>query len=38
MRAKENDPLVADPLEAVALDKPEKLTYIITLLASEEKE
>ena len=27
-----------DPLEAVALDGPEKLTYIITLLANEEKE
>ena len=27
-----------DPLEAVALDGPEKLTYISTLLASEEKE
>ena len=27
-----------DPLEAVALDEPEKLTYISTLLVSEEKE
>ena len=27
-----------DPLEAVALDGPEKLTYVSTLLSSEEKE
>ena len=32
------DPLAMDPLEVVALDGPEKLTYICTLLASEEKE
>ena len=38
MRAEEKDPLVVDPLEAVALDEPEKLTYISTVLASEEKE
>ena len=34
----EKDSLVVDPLEAVALDGPEKHTYISTLLASEEKE
>ena len=34
----ENDLLAVDPLEAITLDGPEKLTYIITLLASEEKE
>ena len=27
-----------DPLEAVALDGPEKFTYVNTLLSSEEKE
>ena len=27
-----------DPLEAVALDGPEKFTYVSTLLSSEEKE
>ena len=34
----EKDPLAVDPLEAVALDGPKKLTYINTLLISEEKE
>ena len=27
-----------DPLEVVALDEPEKFTYVSTLLSSEEKE
>ena len=27
-----------DPLETVALDRPEKFTYVSTLLCSEEKE
>ena len=27
-----------DPLETVALDRPEKFTYVSTLLSSEEKE
>ena len=34
----EKDSLAVDPLGAVTLQGPEKLTYIITLLASEEKE
>ena len=35
---KEKDPLVVDPLETIALDGPEKFTYVSTLLSSEEKE
>ena len=31
------DPLVLDPLETVALDGPEKFTYVSFLLSSEEK-
>ena len=38
VRAKEKDPLVVDPLETVALDRPEKFTYVITMLSNEEKE
>ena len=38
VRAEEKDLLAVDPLEVVALDGPEKLTYIRTLLSSEEKE
>ena len=32
------DQLAVDPMEAIALDGPEKLTYVSTLLSSEEKE
>ena len=32
------DPLALDPLETVALDGPEKFTYVSSLLSSEEKE
>ena len=38
MRAKEKDLLAVDPIETVALDGPEKFTYVRTLLSSEEKE
>ena len=34
----EKDSLAMDPLETVALDEPEKFTYVSTLLSSEEKE
>ena len=34
----EKDLLAVDPLEVVVLDKPKKLTYVSTLLSSEEKE
>ena len=34
----EKDPLVVDPLEAVTLNRLEKLTYVNTLLSNEEKE
>ena len=34
VRAKEKDPLVVDPLETLALDGPEKFTYVSTLLSS----
>ena len=33
----ENDLLVVDPLETIALDGPKKFTYVSTLLSSEEK-
>ena len=33
----ENDPLVMDPLETIALDGSEKFTYVNTLLSSKEK-
>ena len=35
---KEKDPLVVDPLEMIVLDRPEKFTYVSTLLWSKEKE
>ena len=38
MREEENDPLVVDPLETIALDELEKFTYVSTLLSSEDKE
>ena len=34
----EKDLLSMDPLEIVALDEPEKFTYVSTLLSSKEKE
>ena len=34
----EKDPLVVDPLETIALDGPERFTYVSTLLSSEKKE
>ena len=34
----EKDLLAVDPLEAVALDGPEKFTYVSTLLSNKEKE
>ena len=37
VRVEEKDPLTLDPLEILALDKPEKFTYVNTLLSSEEK-
>ena len=35
---KEKDPLAVDPLEIVVLDRPEKFTYVSSLLSNEEKE
>ena len=34
----QKDPLAVDPLEAVALDGPDKFTYVNALLSSEERE
>ena len=34
----EKDPLAVDLLETIALDGPEKFTYVNTLLSSKEKE
>ena len=37
MRVEEKDSLVVDPLEIVALNRPEKFAYVNKLLSSEEK-
>ena len=38
VRVEKKDMLTVDPLETVALNRPEIFTYVSTLLSSEEKE